>query len=73
MKPDDIRERDRLLKALRRKPVDPLAPPKPTTPELMQRLAGGMSDEYSGGAEGRAAAAKTLWDMTGKDKRAGDH
>lgn len=73
MRAEDVRERDRLLKALRRKPVDPLAPPKPSTPELMQRLVGGISDEYAGGAEGRAAAARELWDMTGKDKRAGDH
>ena len=58
--PNDRRDRDTLLKLLKRRPVDPLAPPKPTTPELMQRLTESFTSEYAEGVEPRAAQAKAL-------------
>ena len=64
MNPDDVRERDQIRKMLRRKPIDPNAPPKPTTPELMQRLTGGIVDEYTVGSEARTDQTRALFNET---------
>lgn len=68
MNADDRRERDRLVKLLRRPaPGEHVA--KPTTPELMGRITGGFRDEYDSGSEQRVNGTRLLFDNNnGKDK-----
>lgn len=68
MNHEDIRERDRLVKMLRRRPPDPDAPLKPTTAELMRDVFGGIRDEYDQGGAARSDTAKRLWESTGEPK-----
>jgi hypothetical protein len=67
MLPSDRRDRDRIEKLLKRRPIDPLAPPKPTTPELMQRLTDGITDDYAEGADARGEQAKALMAINRKE------
>jgi hypothetical protein len=65
----DFRERDVIRKLLRRRPIDPLAPLKKTTPELMAELTAGITVEYEGGAPIRTDEAKRLMGELRKDNR----
>lgn len=60
MNPDDLRDRDKLTRMLRRPLLgDPVV--KPTTPELMDRLTRGFRDEYDEGTEGRQQVTRALF------------
>lgn len=68
MNADDRRERDRLVKLLRRPMPGELAV-KPTTPELMSQITGGLREEYDSGSKQRANVTRLLFDNdNGKDK-----
>lgn len=65
MNPDDLRDRDRVVKLLRRRgPVELRV--KPSTPELMDGIVGGMRAEYDGASEQRAVHVRELFNGEAK-------
>lgn len=64
MNPDDIRERDRLERSLKRQIVEPVL--KPTVPELMRDITVGLRDDYDASAEQRAVTTRELFNSQEK-------